>query len=119
MDPVSLIIAALTAGAGELGKEAVKDSYNGLKQLILNRFKKQKNNAGEKTVQKIEIEPENPEQWKQVLQQALLEIQADEDDTIIRTASELISLLSSSQAVHGFDFKNNSIENITIHIHFP
>ena len=39
MDPLSLIISAMGAGADmaatELGKGALKDSYKGLKQLIL------------------------------------------------------------------------------------
>ena len=95
MEPVSLIISALSAAAGELGKEAVRDSYNELKQIILKRFLKEKNDAGKIAVEKFESKPDV---WKEALKDALLESQADKDDTIIKTAKELINLIVSAQA---------------------
>lgn len=38
MDPVTLILAALAAGAAKVGDKVVQDGYAGLKALILRKF---------------------------------------------------------------------------------
>jgi hypothetical protein len=118
MDP-TLIISALTAGAGlaatELGKEAVKDSYNGLKQLILNRFKKENNDAGKIAVGTFEAKPENPEEWEETLKKALLATHANRDDAIIEAAQELMRQAKSSQLAMGESVQvGGDVTNLTV-----
>ena len=60
MDPVSLVVAALVAGAstgvGETAAQAVKDAYAGLKGLIKRRFAG--NAKAEETLADHETDPE-------------------------------------------------------------
>lgn len=60
MDPISLIIAALAAGAiagvKDAAGQAVKDAYAGLKALIRRRFAG--NREAEATLDELELRPE-------------------------------------------------------------
>jgi hypothetical protein len=99
MDPVSLIVTALTAGAvaGAQGAatDAVKDLYSGLKALVRKRFTGRA--AGEVALEQHEAKPE---QWEKALEAELVEVAAGSDAELVRTAQQLMELVdrSGSQA---------------------
>jgi hypothetical protein len=91
MDPITLILTALVAGAAAsvqaTAGEAVKDAYAGLKTLLQRKF------AGKPVAEKALTEYErNPDIWKALLTQELQETKADQDQDIIVAAQQLIQL---------------------------
>lgn len=92
MDPVSLIVAALAAGAlagaQNTATEAVKDAYAGLKALVRRAFAKQP--AGEVVLARHE---EKPEQYEKALEAELIEADAGRDESVVAAAERLMALL--------------------------
>jgi hypothetical protein len=89
MDPISLIIAALAAGAiagvKDAAGEAVKDAYTGLKSLLRRRF------AGNRQAEAALDEAERQPGSDQALLAAhLREAGADGDEELIRAARALL-----------------------------
>jgi hypothetical protein len=88
MDPVSLVVEALVAGAstglGETATSAVKDAYAGLKRLLLRAF------AGhpdaEHALRKVE---ENPEAYRSALEAEVRVSNAATDPDIVAAAEQL------------------------------
>ena len=94
IDPVSLIIAALVAGASASAKDvagmAVKDAYSTLKDLIKRKFVDSK--KAEETLANHEEDPDTYEKpMKKVLQQS----GADQDQQIIQAAEQLLQQAGS------------------------
>ncbi|GBC59994.1 hypothetical protein DENIS_0936 [Desulfonema ishimotonii] len=90
MEPVTLIIGALAAGATAAAKDtasqAVKDAYNGLKSLIQKQFADKGNAEGEMALTKYE---EKPAVWEEPLKDSLVETGADKSPDI-RTAVDTL-----------------------------
>ena len=90
MDPITLILSALVAGATAAAKEtateAVKDAYQGLKALVLRKFS---GNADAATA--LGGYEKKPEVWKEPVKDALTETAADKDDAIIKAAQALLA----------------------------
>ena len=90
MDPITLIIGALAAGATAAAKDtasqAVKDAYAGLKTLIQRRFAEKKTPEGEMALTKYE---EKPAVWEAPLKDALAETQTDQAPEILQAAEAL------------------------------
>ena len=100
MDPVSIIVTALAAGAAAAAKDtasqAIKDSYAGLKSLIQKRF------ANKPEAEMALTQHQNkPEVWAAPLKDALTETGAAENDDIIRQAQHLLKLINPRQASQG------------------
>jgi len=89
MDPVTLILAALAAGAASGAKDtaadAVRDAYGALKRLVRRRL--EGDTAHEVALDKHE---QDPEVWKEPLKKALIDSGADRDDEIIEGARTLL-----------------------------
>lgn len=90
MDPITLILSALVAGATAAAKEtateAVKDAYHGLKALIQTKF------SGRPDAESVLSGYEKkPEVWKEPVKDALTETAADKDDAIIKAAQALLA----------------------------
>lgn len=92
MDPVSLIVAALAAGAvagaQNTATEAVKDAYQGLKALVAGRLGGRP--AGEVALAQHE---NKPEQWGGALEAELVEVEAGGDASVVQAAQRLMTLL--------------------------
>lgn len=92
MDPVSLIVAALTAGAvaGAQGTmtNVVTDAYTGLKALVLRRFNGQA--AGETALERLQ---DNPEAWRPALTAELERVAAGGDADLVQAAQRLMEML--------------------------
>lgn len=98
MDPITLIIGALAAGAAtgftETASKAVQDAYAGLKALLRRRF------AGRPEAETaLEQHEKKPEVWEAPLAEALRETGADEDDEILKAATQLRELLGAAGGV--------------------
>lgn len=100
MEPTTLIISALAAGATagltDAASQVVKDAYTGLKALIQKRF------AGKPEAEMALVQHEKkPEVWEAPLKDALAETGADQDEVIIQKAQELLKLIQPQQVGMG------------------
>lgn len=91
MDPISLLLAALTAGAAaaaeDTASQAIKDGYTGLKALIHKRF------AGKQAAETALAEYEkDKDTWERPLQKSLSEVGADQDEAILQQARQVLRL---------------------------
>ncbi|MFC0036800.1 hypothetical protein [Actinomadura rayongensis] len=97
MDPVTIIVAALTAGATaglkDTAASAVTDSYARLKDLVGARL------SGGRTGEVALAEHESdPDTWSAPLAKALLESGADADPAVLEAARHLLALVGEDAA---------------------
>jgi hypothetical protein len=100
MDPITLILTALSTGAMVGGQaiagDAIKDTYAGLKELIRRKF------AGKSGAELALTEHEtDPKTWEAPLKKALSQEQLDQDPEIIEAAQKIMSLVQPQQAAMG------------------
>ncbi|MEA5618111.1 hypothetical protein VB711_09720 [Cronbergia sp. UHCC 0137] len=114
MEPISLIIAALGAGAIAAAKDtagtAVKDAYLGLKTLIKKRFAEQGKTDSSTILDKFE---QKPEKTKALLEDELTESgldQLEKDDEIIQLAQSLLNQVKEQPG--GQQIINQNISNV-------
>ena len=91
MDPITLIVTALAAGAAlgvkDTASAAVKDAYSGLKVLVRNRL------GGRQDAELVLARYEQaPETWQAPLMAELAEARADRDRDLIVAAQALLDL---------------------------
>lgn len=98
MDPITLILAALAAGAGvgatEVAKTAISDAYAGLKGLILRRFGQ--NTQATTALAMFETNPD--ETIASYLRPHLVDYQLEADSEIMASAEDLLTLTSGPSA---------------------
>lgn len=104
MDGISLIIAALIAGAekaaGKTVENAATDAYNILKALIKHKF------AGDKKAEFVLEEHEiDPETYEAPLKKKLAEAEVDKDEKIIKAAQELLKQVKTEESAAVGKFK--------------
>jgi hypothetical protein len=91
MDPITMIISALAAGAAsaasDTAAQAVRDAYGGLKELLHRKFGP--SDAGNTALAEHE---KSPETWKAPLEQQLRAADAGSDEAIIEAAKRLLAL---------------------------
>jgi hypothetical protein len=89
MEPISLILAALVAGATAATKDtagaAVKDAYEGFKALIKKKFEK---DALAQAM--VEAKPEDIKQSEVLLRNKITEAGIDQDVEILKAAAEIL-----------------------------
>lgn len=114
MDPIYLIIGALSAGATAAAKDtagtAVKDAYLGLKTLIKKKFAEQGKTDSSTILDKFE---QKPEKTKALLEDELLESgldTLDKDDEIIKLAENLLNQVKDQPG--GQQIINQKISNV-------
>jgi hypothetical protein len=100
MDPLTLILSALTAGIAASVKDtastAVTDAYNGLKTLIQRKF------ADQPKAQTALVEyEEDPDTYEKPLKKVLTQGHLDQDEAILAAAQHLMTLLQPQQAAMG------------------
>jgi len=95
MDPITLIVTAIAAGAAVAAEgvaaDAVRDAYAGFKTLVIRNFGT--TGAVEANLQQVEAEPLN-EVWQAALQQGLTQAGADVDQAILSEAQSLLDLIA-------------------------
>lgn len=97
MDPISVIIAALAAGAASAVKDtagtAVKDSYTALKTLIKKKFE------GDALAQAmVDAKPEDIKKTEGLLKDKIVEAGVDKDEEIKQLAEKLQEALKASES---------------------
>jgi hypothetical protein len=102
VDPVSLIVGALAAGASagvrDAATAAVKEAYQGLKAAVSARF------AGHRSAEMILAQHESdPDTWAAPLEKALRETGAAADPVVVAVAEQLRRLLDAAGGVSAGD----------------
>ena len=100
MDPITLIVTALAAGAtsgiAEAASSAARDAYVSLKALVRKRF------AGRPGAELVLSKHEDaPETWQAPLAAELSEADADRDADLVAAAQALMSLVDQAGARTG------------------
>lgn len=98
MDPISLILSALVAGAATTAGGVAQDAYNGLKSLIKCKFESQGKADSITILDKYE---QKPEKTKPLLEDELTEVGADKDEEIIKLAQKLLEQLHPQETAEG------------------
>ena len=98
MDPISLILSALVAGAAKSAGDVAQDAYKGLKGLIKRKFDSQGKSDSATILDKYE---QKPEKTKPLLEDELTEVGADKDEQIIKLAEKLMEQLNPKEAAEG------------------
>src|SRR5687768_2542276 len=111
MDPVTLIVSALVAGAAsaatETASNAVKDAYSGLKTLLESRFR------GKPTAETALAEAEaDPDTWEKPLVKAVAEHGSDEE--VLALAQQLLQLFQSQQSTSSFQVMASGDRSVAI-----
>lgn len=109
MDPISLIMAALIAGAGvgagDLASDVIKDSYSSLKALLKRHLVKVSTSsaedaggrAGEGRQQAmapdavLEALKDDPNKWAAAVRDLLVDARVDEDPDVLAVARDILN----------------------------
>ncbi|MGQ9873602.1 hypothetical protein [Leptodesmis sp.] len=83
MDPISLILSALVAGAAQADGGVAQDAYDRRKALIKRKFESQGKSDPSTLLDKYE---QKPEKTKPLLEDELIEANIDKDAEIIELA---------------------------------
>lgn len=95
MDPITLVVTALAAGAAsgvqDTASAAVKDAYASLKALVLKRF------TGRVAAERVLAKHEDaPQDWQEPLAKELAEAGADRDSDLVAAAQAMMSLVDAA-----------------------
>lgn len=100
MEPISIIMAALAAGAAagatDVASQAIKDAYEGLKGLVLRRFEGKP--AAETALAEYE---QDADTWEKPLQKSLAEAGVDKEPEILAAAQQVLQLVQPQQVAQG------------------
>ncbi len=124
MDALTLLLTAMSAGAGAIAKETVteatKDAYKALKALLQKKVESKPDSS--LVLRKYD---ERPLIWQEPLKEVLTETKSDQDNQIIQAAQILMGLIEPKQAqvgkynvvVHGSirGFVQGDNANVTMH----
>jgi UDP-2,3-diacylglucosamine pyrophosphatase LpxH len=113
MDPTTLILTALVAGASALAKgslsEAGKDLYKAIKSKIQLRLQ------GQPQGQAILAEYEkDPETWEKPFRKTLLQVGAEKDQELLSLAKQLLVQIHYQRGNHDVLIANSNVTNSTI-----
>lgn len=112
MEPISLIIAALIAGATAATKDtaekAVKDAYEGLKTLIKSKFEGDPIGYG-----LVDAEPEKIKKGEGLLKDSIKNAGVDQDKEVLKAAKKIMEKEDPEGASTGkYNIKAEQIKGI-------
>lgn len=97
MDPITLIVTALATGAvaglKPTAEKVVKDAYEGLKKIIVDKYERSK-----KTLPVLEDDPAS-EVRKDVVRESLKEENAEKDEDLVRQAQAVLKAVEGNEEV--------------------
>lgn len=108
MDPNTLIVSALTAGATgalqETAGTAIKYAYQAFTNLLRRKFQKDP-----KATLALESHTEDPQTWQKPLEKSIKETGAAQDEEILAAAQKLLELIQSQKpsAKYNVEIKGN------------
>ncbi len=100
MDPISLIVAAVAAGAGaglqDAASSTVREAYQGLRNLLRRLF------AGNQPAETALAQAEqDPQTWEAPLRKYVADSGADRDGAVMEAAQRLMALLDTAGSQAG------------------
>jgi hypothetical protein len=105
MDPATMIVTALATGAAtvakDIGGDALKSAYNGLKALLVKKFGTKA--AVENAVTQVEQKPDS-ENRKGVLKEELETAEADKDEELLAQVKSFVALLEKNGVQTGISY---------------
>jgi len=108
MEPVTIILAVLAAGASGLADAAAQDLYDKLKLMVVKKF-----NGKPEAELALAKYQEKPEIWAEPLKAELIETKVVQDNEILRVAEELMKVVKPQQASVGkFNVQAEKIEGL-------
>ncbi len=108
MEPVTLILSALAAGAAKAAGDTVPDVYKALRELIKRKFA-----SKPQAEMVLEEHEKDPETYEVPLKKKLIEADVDKDEEIIKKAQELLKLANPQEAAQGkYNIKAEQIKGI-------
>lgn len=95
MDPISVIVTALAAGAGagvkDTVSQTVQDAYGGLRELVRRRV------SGRPGADTVPLQPETaPQGWQESLSAELAAVDAGSDQEIVAAAQRVLALVDQA-----------------------
>ena len=104
MEPTTLIISALTAGAttalSETAGTAIKDAYQALIALLKKKF-----TDDPKAKVALESHAEDPKTWQKPLEKSLKESGAVKDKEIIEISKKIIAIAQTANSTSKYNVK--------------
>lgn len=106
MDPVSLIVAALvagaTAGTSDVAASGVKDAYAALRRLLVRRFRSRVPEvSGIDSESVLEAHAHDAVSWEGPLAAALRAAEVDKDVAVVQAARDLLAKADPEGSAHG------------------
>lgn len=107
MEPISILVGALVAGASpavkDIANQAIKDTYQGLKALVIEHWKSGTDTQANKIEAKMFLDnlENDPEGFKKPLERKLNEIMLEPDTALIERAQQLEKLLKEAGFISG------------------
>ena len=92
MDPLSIILSALSVAGSAVGDQAIKDAYAGFKALIVRKF----GATQPKIAEHLDEYAQDSETWEKPVIKALREAGADRDQEVLDQATELLQQAEAS-----------------------
>lgn len=86
MDPISVILGALSLAGSTVGDQVIKDGYAGLKALLVRKL----GAAQPKLEEHLEAYANDPDTWEKPAAKALRDAGADRDQDIVNAAVQLL-----------------------------
>jgi len=99
MDPVSLVVGAMAAGAlagtSQVAGTAVQDAYDALREMVRRRL------GGSRAGEVLEAQDVGSQLWQARLSEAVVGTGIEEDADALRAAQRLMALLDATGAAAG------------------
>src|SRR5262245_65417834 len=86
MDPITVILGALSVAGSKIGDQVIKDGYAGRKALIVRKV----GMAQPKLEQHIDEYSKDPETWEKPAEKSLREAGVDRDQEVVDASAKLL-----------------------------
>ena len=93
MEPIGVIVAALSVTGGALGDQPIKDSYAGFRALLVRRF----GGSSPRLERTLDDHAEDPETYEKPVARVLQDVGADRDQEVVDAATELLKQAEATQ----------------------